>query len=167
MYFLDNTTTKLLIYFEAINIAVTLWKIGKTTQFTRKGSFPYFRMEYPSWYQKDIRMHDATAIHYLYYILVPLFAIYTAYNYFFAGTYGGFYSFALESLVGFVYIFGFIQMTPQLYINYKMKSVAHLPWRSLVYKFLNTIIDDLFAFMVTMPWLRRLSCFRDGSWGVT
>ena len=25
-------------------------------------------------------------------------------------------------------------MTPQLFINYKMKSVAHLPWRMLTYK---------------------------------
>lgn len=53
-------------------------------------------------------------------------------------------------------------MTPQIYINYKLKSVAHLPWRSLCYRFLNTIIDDLFAFIITMPWLKRLSCFRDG-----
>lgn len=53
-------------------------------------------------------------------------------------------------------------MTPQIYINYKMKTVTHLPWRSLIYRFLNTIIDDLFAFIITMPWLKRLSCFRDG-----
>jgi hypothetical protein len=52
-------------------------------------------------------------------------------------------------------------MTPQLYINYKLKSVAHLPWRMMIYKFLNTIVDDLFAFIITMPWLKRLSCFRD------
>ena len=32
----------------------------------------------------------------------------------------------------------------------------------MIYKFLNTIIDDLFAFIITMPWLKRLSCFRDG-----
>ena len=54
-------------------------------------------------------------------------------------------------------------MTPQLYINYKLKSVEHLPWRTLIYKFLNTIIDDLFAFVITMPWMKRLSCFRDGN----
>lgn len=52
-------------------------------------------------------------------------------------------------------------MTPQLYMNYKLKSVAHLPWRMLTYKALNTFIDDLFAFVITMPTLHRLSCFRD------
>ena len=49
----------------------------------------------------------------------------------------------------------------QLYINYKLKSVAALPWRQMTYKFLNTIVDDLFAFVIKMPWLHRLSVFRD------
>mmetsp|Transcript_4179 Transcript_4179/g.5469 ORF Transcript_4179/g.5469 Transcript_4179/m.5469 type:complete len:95 (+) Transcript_4179:3-287(+) len=52
-------------------------------------------------------------------------------------------------------------MTPQLFINYKLKSVAHLPWRVLCYRFLNTFIDDLFAFIIRMPTLARISCFRD------
>jgi hypothetical protein len=29
---------------------------------------------------------------------------------------------------------GFIVMTPQLFINYRMKSVAHLPWKFFMYK---------------------------------
>lgn len=57
---------------------------------------------------------------------------------------------------------GFIMMCPQLFINYKLKSVAHMPWRQMTYKFLNTIIDDLFAFVIKMPMLHRLSVFRDG-----
>merc|ERR1719329_1715143 len=52
-------------------------------------------------------------------------------------------------------------MTPQLYINYKLKSVAHLPWRAMVYKSLNTFVDDLFAFVIKMPIMHRLACFRD------
>ena len=53
-------------------------------------------------------------------------------------------------------------MTPQLFINYKLKSVAHLPWRMMTYKALNTFIDDIFAFVIKMPTLYRLGCFRDG-----
>ena len=49
----------------------------------------------------------------------------------------------------------------QLYINYKLNSVAAFPWRQMTYKFLNTIVDDLFAFVIKMPWLHRLSVFRD------
>lgn len=53
-------------------------------------------------------------------------------------------------------------MTPQLFINYRMKSVAHMPWKVFVYKALNTFIDDLFAFAIKMPTLHRVACFRDG-----
>jgi hypothetical protein len=67
----------------------------------------------------------------------------------------------VSSLVGSIYVFGFISMTPQLYINYKLKSVAAMPWKQMSYKFLNTIIDDLFAFVIKMPTLHRLSVFRD------
>lgn len=62
----------------------------------------------------------------------------------------------------FIFLLGFIMMTPQLFINYKLKSVAHLPWRMLSYKFLNTFIDDIFAFVIKMPTMYRLGCFRDG-----
>ena len=54
-------------------------------------------------------------------------------------------------------------MTPQLFINYKLKSVAHLPWRMMTYKALNTFIDDIFAFVIKMPTLYRIGCFRDGT----
>ncbi|RMC22943.1 hypothetical protein DUI87_00041 [Hirundo rustica rustica] len=52
-------------------------------------------------------------------------------------------------------------MTPQLFINYKLQSVAHLPWRMLTYKALNTFIDDLFAFVIKMPMMYRIGCLRD------
>ena len=42
-----------------------------------------------------------------------------------------------------------------------MKSVAHISWRAMVYKALNTFVDDLFAFIIKMPTMHRLSCFRD------
>lgn len=71
------------------------------------------------------------------------------------------YSFCISSLCGFVYTFGFILMCPQLFINHKLKSVSHLPWNFLIYKFLNTFIDDLFAFIIKMPTMHRLSVFRD------
>lgn len=48
-------------------------------------------------------------------------------------------------------------MTPQLFISYKLKSVAHLPWRMLTYKALNTFIDDLFAFVIKMPVMYRIA----------
>jgi hypothetical protein len=62
----------------------------------------------------------------------------------------------------FILVFGFVMMTPQLYINYKLKSVDHLPWKTLIYRFIYTIIDDIFVFMIDLPWLQRMFSFRDG-----
>lgn len=39
--------------------------------------------------------------------------------------------------------------------------MAHLPWRAFMYKAFNTFIDDLFAFIITMPTAHRVACFRD------
>lgn len=52
-------------------------------------------------------------------------------------------------------------MAPSLYINYKLRSVAHMPARAMMYKTVNTFIDDLFAFVVKMPTLHRLATLRD------
>lgn len=147
---------------EFVNILVSLWKIYKTTKISLTRTFPFVKLDHYEWYNKKTEMYDNEAIHYLYYLLVPLFVCYLTYSFVYS-THKGWYSFVIETIVGFIAIFGFIQMTPQLYINYKLKSVAHLPWRMLVYRFLTTIIDDMYAFLVTMPWLRRLSCFRDGT----
>ena len=49
----------------------------------------------------------------------------------------------------------------ELFINYKLKSVAHLNWRTLSYKSINTFIDDLFAFVIKMPIMHRMACLRD------
>jgi hypothetical protein len=35
------------------------------------------------------------------------------------------------------------------------------PWKAMVYKSLNTFIDDLFAFVIKMPVMHRIACFRD------
>ena len=36
-----------------------------------------------------------------------------------------------------------------------------MPMKSLAYKFLNTIIDDIFAFALETPTLHRVSVFKD------
>ena len=93
-------------------------------------------------------------------LLMPFLIAYTVYSFYYRGN-RDLYSFILKTLVSFIYAIGFINMTPQIYINYKFKSVEKLPWKGMIYKFLNTIIDDLFAFAVKMPTLQRISVFRD------
>jgi len=70
-------------------------------------------------------------------------------------------SWAISSLANGVYTFGFVMMTPQLFINYRLKSVAHLPWRVFMYKAFNTFIDDAFAMIISMPMAHRVACLRD------
>ncbi|KAK2117491.1 Cleft lip and palate associated transmembrane protein 1 [Saguinus oedipus] len=48
-----------------------------------------------------------------------------------------------------------------LSLLFQLKSVAHLPWKAFTYKAFNTFIDDVFAFIITMPTSHRLACFRD------
>jgi flagellar basal body-associated protein FliL len=94
------------------------------------------------------------------YFLIPLVVSYAIYS--LAKEYhAGWYSWFITTASSFVYAIGFVLMTPQLFLNYKLKSVAHLPWRVLGYKFVNTFIDDLFAFIIRMPTMARMSCFRD------
>lgn len=93
-------------------------------------------------------------------ILLPLVLGYTFYS-LIMEEHVSWYSWLITSASSAVYAFGFVLMTPQLFLNYKLKSVAHLPWRVLVYKSLNTFIDDLFSFIIRMPTMARISCFRD------
>lgn len=93
-------------------------------------------------------------------LLLPLVLIYTLYS-LVREEHISWYSWLITCASSAVYAFGFVLMTPQLFLNYKLKSVAHLPWRVLVYKSLNTFIDDLFSFIIRMPTMARISCFRD------
>ncbi len=70
------------------------------------------------------------------------------------------YSWGIKSLTSVVYTLGFVLMTPQLFINHRLKSVSHLPWQFLCYRFTTTFIDDLFAFLMDMPMLHRIACLR-------
>ncbi len=70
------------------------------------------------------------------------------------------YSWGIKSLTSVVYTLGFVLMTPQLFINHRLKSVSHLPWQFLCYRFTTTFIDDLFAFLMDMPVLHRIACLR-------
>uniref|UniRef100_T1HF70 Lipid scramblase CLPTM1L n=1 Tax=Rhodnius prolixus TaxID=13249 RepID=T1HF70_RHOPR len=110
--------------------------------------------------EKMTRLIDAEGMKYLSYILYPLCIAGAVYSLFYQ-QYKSWYSWLIHSLVNGVYAFGFLFMLPQLFINYKLKSVAHLPWKSFMYKAFNTFIDDLFAFIITMPTAHRLACFRD------
>lgn len=126
----------------------------------KRWSIMGYEMRFSDSYDKRTRKHDDTAMRYLVYIMIPVLIGYSVYSAVF-NSHKSWYSFFINVQVQFIYFFGFVMMTPQIFINYKMKSVGQLPWRTFVYKSLNTVIDDLFAFIIKMPWLHRVACFRD------
>lgn len=106
------------------------------------------------------REFDAESMRYLSYLLYPLVIAGAIYSLLYQ-PHKSWYSWSINSLVNGVYAFGFLFMLPQLFVNYKLKSVAHLPWKAFMYKAFNTFIDDVFAFIITMPMAHRIACFRD------
>ena len=161
LYLLDNDTSWMVLLSSGLGLAIEMWKITKAMDVSVVKTFPFVQFKDKHGYHKsDTAKHDEVAMRYLSYALYPLVGCYAVYSVIY-NEHKGWYSFVLTTLVGAVYLFGFITMCPQLYINYKLKSVAHLPWRQMTYKFLNTIIDDLFAFVIKMPLMHRLSVFRD------
>ena len=167
LYLLDNDTSYMVLLSSGLGLVVEYWKLTRAMKFEFIWErsfvvlpFKILMSDRDTYKMTDTKRYDAEAMRYLSYALYPLVACYAVYSLMYK-SHSSWYSWLLSSLVGAVYTFGFILMCPQLYINYKMQSVAHLPWRQMTYKFLNTIIDDLFAFVIKMPTLHRLSVFRD------
>ncbi|KAG9130765.1 hypothetical protein Leryth_012708 [Lithospermum erythrorhizon] len=163
LYLLDNDTSWMILASSGVGCCIEFWKIGKAMhiEVDRSGTIPKLRFrDRDSYAGNKTKEYDDMAMKYLSYLLLLLVAGFAVYSLKYE-RHKSWYSWILSSLTSCVYMFGFIMMCPQLFINYKLKSVAHLPWRQMTYKFLNTIIDDLFAFVIKMPMLHRLSVFRD------
>lgn len=161
-YLLDSQETSRLIVFEiCLDTALASWKLRKAVKVQFKRSFPFVGFEGQKGYENaGTDRYDEEAIRYMMSILSPLFFGYCMRSLVY-GKHRGWWSFIIGSAAGGVYTFGFVMMTPQLYINYKLKSVEHLPWRALTYKAMNTFVDDIAALLIDMPMMHRLSCFRD------
>lgn len=163
LYLIDNDTSIVVIALTVVEGLLSVWIAVKMTKFERRadGKFPYWQLEKgKSESECETEKYDRKATTFLSWIFFPLLAAYVVYSWVTAPSID-YYTFILKNLVAFIHAVGFINMTPQIYINYKMKSVEFLPWKGMVYQFLNTIIDDLFAFAVKMPTLQRISVFRD------
>jgi hypothetical protein len=184
LYLLDNDTSWMVLLSTALSVLVEAWKITKVldvefvpvwkgfvsltdkrrrVRATKTGDGKEKERDDDvvfSDLSRQTAEHDETAMRYLTYLLIPLVLAYAGYSVTYL-EHRGWYSFVVTTLVGAVYAFGFLAMLPQLFINYKLKSVAHMPWRQMTYKALNTVIDDLFAFVIKMPTLHRVAVFRD------
>ncbi|XP_005187663.2 putative lipid scramblase CLPTM1 [Musca domestica] len=167
LYVLDNETNFMIRVSCFIGLGIEVWKIHKVVDINYSsdqkilGLFPKISFkDKGSYSESSTKEYDNLAFKYLSWVCFPLLIGYFVYSLVY-NEHKGWYSFVLNMLYGYLLTFGFIMMTPQLFINYKLKSVAHMPWRMMTYKFLNTFIDDIFAFVIKMPTMYRLGCFRD------
>lgn len=164
LYLLEQETSWLILISVGIGTLIELWKLTRVFEFKlslQSGFVPIISISDRATYAKTrTQEYDSKAVRWLGMAAIPLLFGYAIYSLIYE-KHRGWYSWVLSTMVGFVYTFGFVTMTPQLFINYKFKSVAHMPWRVFVYKALNTFIDDMFAFIIKMPTLHRLACFRD------
>lgn len=117
-----------------------------TTRRKRKSTWitvpsPYSECQY-------VCRYDALAFRYVSYVTIPALGIYAIYSLIYQ-QHRSWYSFVITTLTSFVYMFGqldsflyatatlelifsgigFAQLVPQLIINYKLKSVAHMPMK--------------------------------------
>ncbi|XP_041988090.1 cleft lip and palate transmembrane protein 1 homolog [Aricia agestis] len=166
LYVLDNETNMMVRISCFIGLLIEVWKINKVMDVKvnreeRIFGFPKLTFtDKGSYVESSTKQYDMLAFRYLSWACFPLLLGYGVYSLLYQ-EHKGWYSFVLNMMYGYLLTFGFIMMTPQLFINYKLKSVAHLPWRMMTYKFLNTFVDDIFAFVIKMPTMYRLGCFRD------
>ncbi|KAH0618033.1 hypothetical protein JD844_016958 [Phrynosoma platyrhinos] len=142
LFLLDEQTSLLVLIPAGVGAVIELWKVKKALKMTIEwnGLMPVIKFGAFTESERRTEEYDTQAMKYLSYF---------------------WYSWLINSFVNGVYAFGFLFMLPQLFVNYKMKSVAHLPWKAFTYKAFNTFIDDIFAFIITMPTSHRLACFRD------
>ncbi|QRV76370.1 Cleft lip and palate transmembrane protein 1 [Ceratobasidium sp. AG-Ba] len=171
LYLIDNNaeTSYMILFGQGTGMIIEAWKITKAVDISVVKSTPGSKLPYRidikdkhvlSEDEKKTQEYDKLAFRYVSYVTIPLLFGYTIYSLVYE-SHRGWYSFVISTLTSFVYMFGFAQLVPQLIINYKLKSVAHMPMKAMIYKTLGTVVDDFFAFCIKMPILHRLACFRD------
>eukprot|EP01126_Amoeba_proteus_P064821 TRINITY_DN9121_c0_g1_i8.p1 TRINITY_DN9121_c0_g1~~TRINITY_DN9121_c0_g1_i8.p1 ORF type:complete len:261 (+),score=65.29 TRINITY_DN9121_c0_g1_i8:235-1017(+) len=157
LYLWDTPGTSFLVLgTTGISVLIELWKVMKVMKFSLFGTH---RKE-DNVEEKETEVHDIKGMYYLSMVLFPLvigWSIYSLLHY----EHRGWFSWLLSCAANGVYAFGFLMMTPQIFINYKLKSVAHMPWRSMTYKVFRTFVDDIFALMIEMPTAHKLATLRD------
>ncbi|KAF6762052.1 cleft lip and palate associated transmembrane protein [Ephemerocybe angulata] len=171
LYLIDNNenTSWMILMGSGMGVVIEAWKITKAVDISvipaPPGSLLPYKLDIKDKHvlsedEKKTQEYDALAFRYVSWVAIPLLIAYTGYSLVY-DSHKGWYSFIVSTLTSFVYMFGFAQLVPQLIINYKLKSVAHMPMKAMIYKSLSTVVDDFFAFCIKMPFLHRLACFRD------
>ncbi|CAG0891272.1 unnamed protein product [Darwinula stevensoni] len=140
LYLREENTSYLVLIPACLGAIIETWKVMKAYKWRSNAG--------QSSEEKKSDTFDSEGMRYLLFALLPVLLGYSIYSLLYK-PHKSWYSWAMETTVGFVYGFGFVFMFPQLFLNYRLKSAC------------NTFIDDLFAFIIRMPTMHRIACFRD------
>ncbi|XP_052003253.1 lipid scramblase CLPTM1L-like [Xyrauchen texanus] len=155
LHLLEEKSSWLILLPSGIAALIELWKVNKVIALSHK-----FHDERMDDFERATEEYDSKAMKFLSCLIYPLCISGAVYSYLYLQN-KSWYSWITSGLISGVYAFGFLSMVPQLFINYKLKSVAHLQMSILMYKGLNTFISDVFSGIITTPGPHQLACFRD------
>jgi len=166
LYVKEQQQTKFVMYFISFRFCLNLWKLNKLTRLEMRRSWPFLR-----WVPREgasssleelqeITSAERKCMGWLMLLLLPAIAAFCVYR-LISQKFRSWYSWIVLSLAVCAQMGGFVVMTPQVFMNYRLKSVEHLPWRVLTYQAINTFIDDVFVLCIRMPEVQKYSVFRD------
>ncbi|OUC49732.1 cleft lip and palate transmembrane protein 1 [Trichinella nativa] len=162
-FYLINNKAGFLVWLPVfVGMLIDVWKLAKCFKFQIRRVGWRFECSFAeiSSEESETDEIDKLGMKYLMYVMAPFSVVGAGYSLIYI-THRSWYGWLLESLANAVYVIGFLLMLPQVFLNYKLKTVAHLPWKAFMYKAFNTFIDDVFAYIFKMPTSHRLACFRD------
>jgi hypothetical protein len=95
-----------------MSIVLEIWKIIQASEVVKTEEFPYFSLKDNKDYaESETKEFDDIAMSFLSKAAIPVIGGYTVYSLFYK-EHKSWYSFVLNTLVGCIYTFGFINMTP-------------------------------------------------------
>ncbi|EAX99485.1 cisplatin, putative [Trichomonas vaginalis G3] len=156
LYSIDTDTGNFLRFTYTIQCFTGFWKLSKLVDFSFKPPFISIKAAYRG-KENDA---DRTGLKYCYIVVTPIIIGYCIYE-LFTQEFTNIKSYIIHSLAAAIYSYGFLGMIPQLYVNYKLKTVAGMSKAAFIYKSLNTFIDDIYTFVEKMPLMMKIACFRD------
>ncbi|GMH95566.1 hypothetical protein TrVE_jg3661 [Triparma verrucosa] len=161
LLFLINEDSSIFVTFPSfLSLLLAGWKSVKCLGFSISTSgLKFTRLDNKTASEAETINYDMIAIKTVLKYLSPVMVLYLVVAGF--EEYKSIYDYVITNLSSIIYFIGFAILCPQLFINYRLKSVEALPWRALCYKFSSTFIDDIFAVVIRMPLSSRLACFRD------
>lgn len=110
--------------------------------------------------EQKSKEYDSKAFRVLSRVCIPLMLGYVGYSLRYK-EFESWYCFITTTLFGFVYRYQFLALLPPAYVNYKLKSVAHMPKRVMVYRGLYALVNDSFALVVRASLICKLTALGD------